>query len=412
MKKIVILSFLLLAVISAAAQDVVVKKDGSTILAKVLEVSQCNIKYKKFSNLEGPTYTINVGDIMAVNYENGEKDVFDSSTSTASETTISQKPIECKYTNNNQQLIAKYNVPINLNTKEQRKKAADKYILIFGVSEKSILSNDDIEITYKKKIGKITHFPVERITYLINIKNKTNRIIYIDKANCFRVPSEGITLSYMDNEQVTIGNSSVSGASIGLGGIANAVGIGGPVGSVIGGATIGGGSSSSVSTTYGDSRVLAIPPMGNVNIRDEKVVDVSDGTFFKDDKSRLINKAEVLDFTELATDRIVNPGGGHSVFIGKDETLNLKLPKGMTNIGHCVTYNESTTPFSINYFITYSTSADFSQYSTVSFAIYIREIIGCKKYKKNNIISGRSMILTNDYILNNGDYIIEGFYAQ
>ena len=44
-----------LAVINVAAQDVVVKKDGSTILAKVLEVNQDNIKYKKFSNQNGPT---------------------------------------------------------------------------------------------------------------------------------------------------------------------------------------------------------------------------------------------------------------------------------------------------------------------------------------------------------------------
>jgi len=38
------------------AQDVIVKKDGSTILAKVLEVNTDNIKYKKHSNQNGPTY--------------------------------------------------------------------------------------------------------------------------------------------------------------------------------------------------------------------------------------------------------------------------------------------------------------------------------------------------------------------
>ncbi len=34
----------------AQAQDVIVKCDGSTILTKVLEVNQTDIKYKKFSN--------------------------------------------------------------------------------------------------------------------------------------------------------------------------------------------------------------------------------------------------------------------------------------------------------------------------------------------------------------------------
>lgn len=44
----------------ASAQDVIVKKDGSTIVSKVLEVNTDNIKYKKFSNQNGPTYTISI----------------------------------------------------------------------------------------------------------------------------------------------------------------------------------------------------------------------------------------------------------------------------------------------------------------------------------------------------------------
>lgn len=60
----------------AAAQDVIVKRDGSTIISKVLEVNTGDIKYKKFSNQGGPTYTIDKAEVMAINYENGEKDVF------------------------------------------------------------------------------------------------------------------------------------------------------------------------------------------------------------------------------------------------------------------------------------------------------------------------------------------------
>ena len=79
MKKVIIIA-LSLATLNVAAQDVVVKKDGSTILAKVLEVNQDNIKYKKFSNQNGPTYTINLSEVMSVNYENGDKDVFNNLT--------------------------------------------------------------------------------------------------------------------------------------------------------------------------------------------------------------------------------------------------------------------------------------------------------------------------------------------
>ena len=76
MKKILLLMMWLMAGY-AMAQDVIVKKDGSTILSKVLEITQTELKYKKFNNPNGPTYTVFISDLQAVNYENGEKVNFD-----------------------------------------------------------------------------------------------------------------------------------------------------------------------------------------------------------------------------------------------------------------------------------------------------------------------------------------------
>ena len=55
----------LCAINVSKAQDVIVKKDGSTVVSKVLEVNQDDIKYKKYSNLDGPTYTIYKKEITA-----------------------------------------------------------------------------------------------------------------------------------------------------------------------------------------------------------------------------------------------------------------------------------------------------------------------------------------------------------
>ena len=76
MKKLVILSVLLCASLSAWGQDLITKKDGSDIEAKILEVTPTEIKYKKFSNLEGPIFTLPVKDILIVRYENGENEIF------------------------------------------------------------------------------------------------------------------------------------------------------------------------------------------------------------------------------------------------------------------------------------------------------------------------------------------------
>ena len=58
------------------AQDVIVLNDGSSIISKVVEVGSTDVKYKKWSNLEGPTYTLKVTEILSVNYQNGEKESF------------------------------------------------------------------------------------------------------------------------------------------------------------------------------------------------------------------------------------------------------------------------------------------------------------------------------------------------
>lgn len=75
MKKIVFV-LLSLVPIYVMAQDVIVKKDGSTILSRILEVSSSEVRYKKYSNLDGPTYTIEKSKIQIINFENGDSEDF------------------------------------------------------------------------------------------------------------------------------------------------------------------------------------------------------------------------------------------------------------------------------------------------------------------------------------------------
>ena len=56
------------------AQDLITTKDGSDIQAVILEVTTSEVK--KYSNLDGPIFTMPKSDILIVRYENGENDVF------------------------------------------------------------------------------------------------------------------------------------------------------------------------------------------------------------------------------------------------------------------------------------------------------------------------------------------------
>jgi len=72
MKQLLVFLFLLCSV-SVSAQDVIVKKDGSTIVCRVVELTSSEIVYKKWSDLNGSNYVMNRADASAINYENGKK---------------------------------------------------------------------------------------------------------------------------------------------------------------------------------------------------------------------------------------------------------------------------------------------------------------------------------------------------
>ena len=78
MKNLKLIQFVVLMLISnwAFTQDLIVLRDGKEIKTKVIEIYQLEIKYKKFINLEGPTYTVMKSDVLMIKYENGEKDIF------------------------------------------------------------------------------------------------------------------------------------------------------------------------------------------------------------------------------------------------------------------------------------------------------------------------------------------------
>lgn len=61
---------------TAVSQDVILKKDNTTVLSKVLEVTSTEIKYKKWSNQDGPTYSIDRSEVTSINYQNGDVDKF------------------------------------------------------------------------------------------------------------------------------------------------------------------------------------------------------------------------------------------------------------------------------------------------------------------------------------------------
>jgi hypothetical protein len=61
---------------SIFGQDIIVKKNGDEIKAKVDQVLDQDIRYRKFENLTGPVYSVVKSEVFMIKYENGTKDIF------------------------------------------------------------------------------------------------------------------------------------------------------------------------------------------------------------------------------------------------------------------------------------------------------------------------------------------------
>lgn len=79
MDKILILLVGLVSILfsfTSRGQDVIVMRNGDEVNAKVTEVGQTEIKYVKYDNLTGPTYSVKKSEVFMIRYANGSKDVF------------------------------------------------------------------------------------------------------------------------------------------------------------------------------------------------------------------------------------------------------------------------------------------------------------------------------------------------
>ena len=92
MKRVTLLITFVAVAFAVKAQDVIVLSNATEIQAKVESVGQNEIVYRKWTNLEGPTYILEKGEIFFIKYANGEKDTFVDYEATARPTRPARTP--------------------------------------------------------------------------------------------------------------------------------------------------------------------------------------------------------------------------------------------------------------------------------------------------------------------------------
>lgn len=340
----------LLSCIVIKADDIIVMKNGDIIKSKVLEITQTEIKYKKISNIGGPTYTINSSEVLSITYSNGETEKFGESVSGTMNNSGPQFVERKTDSIRNQKLIDSYKQPHDFyEGKKPSNKITDKGTAFFAFTKNSVLSNEDIEICFYPHVqnhfypsGDCLKEAIDKYGcyYEIVLLNKTSHPVYIDCSNSYIMDVDGAFRTFYDNRTFTENHGGSKGVFFNLGGITNSIGVGGVLGTLANSTTIGASSMSGVNVTHSDERIILLPPNGKVSLPTRKYMG----------KSKIFERYE---------------------YFPRPSYYNVTMQKWQPQY-----FEEGELPSYLKFCITYSDSPTFNIFSTLNCELYCYEIIG------------------------------------
>lgn len=332
---------LLLVPCRSYAQDIITFTDGRQVEASILEVTHDEIKYKKFQNSKSPIYTVYQQKVKTIHYENGDVEEYGKNVESA-KCVIDQEDVvdspELPMLVNlfadaeNKVIISRSQRNLKLTkTKSVRNKVSENVTINIALTDDSIISNEQVKADFIK--GGWTGVSSLWLDFIII--NKLDIPIYVDLGNCFSVKSNGVSRCYYDPSKITsVIDEQSGGANFNLGAITSALGIGGVLGTLASGLSIGGGASFGTSTTYHSQRFIVVGPGGRGYISQWKYhneQNISEGEFFS-----------VGDIMKNAV----------------------------------LKYSPENSTHKTDYYVTYSTDPSFKTYSVLKFTTYISHAIG------------------------------------
>ncbi|MCM1452158.1 MAG: hypothetical protein NC102_07860 [Clostridium sp.] len=366
MKKLWIVLCMIIIWSSVWAEDLISLRDGRTVKAIIQEVTPTEVKYKRASNPQGPLFVINNSDVKSIVYDNGEVDEFYG---------LAETEYGAASVDENMSLIGQYHSDISgYNGKKVSKKKSKSGIMSFDLGKESILKDANVTIEIcpkvqlyeleKRELGEMVWDPSTRMIpqYKILIKSSSDKILYVDLGNTFRIygdkryrchfnESDGSAQSYYNNDWTdafgriyfdsdiySTSTSSSSSIALGLGSVASTLGIGGKVGNLMNGISVGKESGEGVSRTKINSRILAIPPHGTVELPPYQV---------------LIGKNYYTNYDYFYC------------------YLESDMPCWSVN-----DFSEEESPYKETFVITYSTDENFSHFANLKFMLYCSSILG------------------------------------
>ncbi len=324
-------------------------RDQSVLRAKVQLIDDKIIQYKRWDNLDGPSYKISLESVQSIHYENGTSDTFpkeDFNNDNLNSMIVSNSE-------KNNDLINKFNSLSELSIEDlSSSKDAKDVRFFFSLSNGSRMADKNLTIFIKKEYD----LESDRFFRRLHFINTSEQILYIDLANTFVVARPFryyadendennnviAQLGLLKNSYDCFYDSSITyestgatkGVSLGLGALTGALGLSGSAQQIANGIGLSGTSSKVVTKSKQQERIVAIPP--------------------------------------------------HSTYVSEHIEISfaVTLPtvkRKQIKIGEVKTWTPENTPTSIQYYTTYSLTPSFTNYKVLFLDYYISQLIGLER---------------------------------
>ena len=254
-------------VLHVQSQDVLITKGGDVMTVYDVDVSNASVFYRLENNEQSSIKKMDKAEIFMIKRPDGSKLTFDEASAAAPASSDAAVPAQLATASGgisnpdverNRQLITEINTAkADLIDDEQSDKTAYWSFVNLHVDENSVLANEDVEMSLM----------TENVYWgggslYVTLKNKTNKMIYLDLGNSFFIRGEESIPYYKPTSTASSSGGSTGGA-LNLGGVANALGVGGALGSIASGMTVGGKKDKSTTTVTYAQRIIALPPQSS-----------------------------------------------------------------------------------------------------------------------------------------------------
>ncbi len=368
MKRVIVAILTIFCLLTVVAQDIIVKKDGDTLRVYDLKINAKFITYREYPGKDSPSKRIGKAKVLSVKKNRGnsieiskpdpapvkvqqpvkieEKDtvvyfseIVQGNTVATTEKKNSEEPkgeVWRSKSPDNAKLVEDYNkIYDGYGSKVQRKSKASRAVGIMGMRTTSTLSNEDVTVEFSKCEDSY-------MSYKVFVRNKSNKTVYLDLENCFRLYNDDTFKFYYTGKQIKQNRKSnqklvLTDRQTPLRADYATKRKGKSTTS-----TYNFENKKETSQVVKEQRFIAIPPMGKAALPPEITLDEYD---------EIIKSYEKFDAT-ISRERF-----------------------GLCN-WQVATFDEHESPYCNTFQITYSHDKSFNLYSTVMFTLYMKQLIG------------------------------------